>query len=154
MDQKGLARAVAERTGLSREESADITRAVLERLADQLSEGEARRLALDLPDVVAPQQVPRRRRKGAHPVRVTDFVRQVSERTGLTDEEARAGAGAVLAVLREALGEEEYRHLIGQLPAEYTGLVQAAGVIARLPGQSFRSSISSRNRMAASSMSR
>ena len=64
MDQKGLARAVAERTGLSREESADITRAVLERLADQLSEGEARRLALDLPDVAAPQQVPRRRRKG------------------------------------------------------------------------------------------
>jgi len=127
MDQKGLARAVAERPGLSREESADITRAVLERLADQLSEGEARRLALDLPDVVAPQQVPRRRRKGAHPVRVTDFVRQVSERTGLTDEEARAGAGAVLAVLREALGEEKYRHLIGQLPAEYTGLVQAAG---------------------------
>ena len=126
MDQKGLARAVAERTGLSREESADITRAVLERLADQLSEGEARRLALDLPDVAA-QQVPRRRRKGAHPVRVTDFVRQVSERTGLTDEEARAGAGAVLAMLREALGEEKYRHLIGQLPAEYTGLVQATG---------------------------
>ena len=127
MDQRGLARAVAERTGLSREESADITRAVLERLADQLSEGEARRLVLDLPGVAAPPQAPRRRRKGAHPVRVTDFVRQVSERTGLTDEEARAGAGAVLAVLRETLGAEEYGHLIGQLPAEYTGLVQAAG---------------------------
>ena len=51
----------------------------------------------------------------------------MSERTGLTDEEARAGAGAVLAVLREVLGEDEYRHVIGQLPAEYTGLVQAAG---------------------------
>jgi hypothetical protein len=75
---------------------------------------------------VAAQQVRRRRRKGAHPVRVTDFARQASERTGLTDKEARAGDGAVLAVLREAL-EEEYRHLIGQLPAEYTGLVQAVG---------------------------
>ena len=126
---------------------------MLERLADQLSEGEARRLALDLPDVVAPQQVPRRRRKGAHPVRVTDFVRQVSERTGLTDEEARAGAGAVLAVLREALGEEEYRHLIGQLPRSTPGWCKQPA-IARLHGQSFRSSISSRNRMAASSMSR
>jgi uncharacterized protein (DUF2267 family) len=51
----------------------------------------------------------------------------VSERTGLTGEEARTGAGAVLAVLGEALTEEEYRHLTGQLPAEYTSLVQEAG---------------------------
>jgi uncharacterized protein (DUF2267 family) len=129
MDQKRLVRAVAERTRFSREESADITRAVLEGLADQLSEGETTRLATDLPDLAEQLQAPRRRRnrKGAHPVRVHDFIRQVSERTGLTREEARAGAGAVLAALREALGEEEYRHLIGQLPAAYTGLVEAAG---------------------------
>jgi hypothetical protein len=30
-------------------------------------------------------------------------------------------------VLGEALTEEEYRHLTGQLPAEYTRLVQEAG---------------------------
>jgi uncharacterized protein (DUF2267 family) len=127
MDQKGLIRAVAERAGLSREESADITRAVLEGLADQLSEGEARRLATDLPFPAEQVPAPRRRRKGAHPVRVHDFIRQVSQRTGLTNDEARAGAGAVLAALREALGEEEYRHLVGQLPTEYTGLVETAG---------------------------
>ncbi len=127
MDQKGLARAVAERAGLSREESADVTRAVLEGLADQLSEGEARRLALDVPDLADQLQMARRRSKEAHPVKVHDFIRQVSERTGLTEEEARAGAGAVLGTLREALGEEEYRHLTGQLPAEYAGLAQAAG---------------------------
>lgn len=127
MDQKGLARAVAERTGLSREESADVTRAVLERLTDQLSEGEARRLALDVPDLADQLQMARRRSKEAHPVKVHDFIRQVSERTGLTEEEVRAGAGAVLGTLREALGEEEYRHLTGQLPAEYAGLAQAAG---------------------------
>jgi uncharacterized protein (DUF2267 family) len=127
MDQKRLVRSVAGRTRLSREESADITRAVLEGLAGQLSEGEARRLAADLPGLPEQLQAPRRRRKGAHPVRVHDFVRQVSKRTGLTSEEARAGAGAVLAALREALSEEEYRHLVGQLPAGYTGLVEAAG---------------------------
>ena len=127
MDQKGLARAVAERTGLSREESADVTRAVLERLTDQLSEGEAKRLALDVPDLADQLQMARRRSKEAHPVKVHDFIRQVSERTGLTEEEARAGAGAVLGTLREALGEEEYRHLTGQLSAEYAGLAQAAG---------------------------
>jgi uncharacterized protein (DUF2267 family) len=127
VDQKGLFRAVAERTGLSREESADATRAVLEGLADQLSDGEARRLATDLPDLGEQLQARRRRRKQAHPVRLQDFVAQLSGRTGLTDDDARAGVGAVLAVLREGLGEEEYGRLTGQLPGEYNGLVEAAG---------------------------
>lgn len=127
MDQKLLFRAVAERTSLSREESADTTRAVLEGLADQLSDGEARRLAADLQDLGEQAQARRRRGKQAHPVRLKDFIRRLSERTGLTDDDARAGAGAVLAVLREELGEEEYGRLTGQLPAEYDGLLEAAG---------------------------
>jgi uncharacterized protein (DUF2267 family) len=128
MEQKVLIRAVAERTTLSREESADVTRAVLEGLADQLSDGEARRLAADLPKELAAQvQVPRRRRKGAHPVGVDDFVRQLSEHAGLTEDDARTGAGAVLAALREALNAEDYRHLVGQLPAGYTDLEATVG---------------------------
>jgi uncharacterized protein (DUF2267 family) len=100
----------------------------LEGLADLLSEGEARRLAMNLPDPLAERlRVPRRRRKGAHPVGVDDFIKQMAEHTGLTEDDARAGTGAVLATLREALSEEDYRHLIGQLPAEFTGLVEAAG---------------------------
>lgn len=125
MDQRELARAVAERSGLSRAESADITWAVLEGLADQLSEGEARRLALDFPDLAERLQASRRRKKEAHPVRVHDFIRQVSQRTGLTDQDASSGAGAVLAALRDGLGEEAYRHLVGQLPAQYASLAAA-----------------------------
>jgi uncharacterized protein (DUF2267 family) len=128
MEQKVLVRAVAERTTLSREESADVTRAVLEGLADQLSIGEARRLAADLPEALAEQlQVPRRRRQGAHPVGVDDFVRELSEHAGLTEEEARTGAGAVLAALRDELSENDYQHLVGQLPAGYTDLEAAVG---------------------------
>ena len=127
MDQKELVHAVAERTRLSREESADITWAVLEGLAEQLSEGEARRLATDLPDMLAERLPgPRRRRQGAHPVVVTDFIRQVGERTGLIYDDARATA-AVLATLQEKLSEEDYSHVIGQLPAGYSDLVTAAG---------------------------
>lgn len=122
MDQKGIFRAVAERTGFSREESADVTRAVLEGLGDQLSDGEARRLAADLPGLAEQVQVRRRRKKEAHPVRLVDFIRQLSRRTGITEDDARAGAAAVLAVLRQVLGEDGYRHLTGQLPAEYAGL--------------------------------
>lgn len=128
MEQKVLVRAVAERTTLSREESADVTRAVLEGLADQLSDGEARRLAADLPEELTGQvQLQRRRRKGAHPVGVDDFVRQLSEHAGLTEDDARAGAGAVLAALREALSADNYRHLVGQLPSGYTDLEAASG---------------------------
>jgi uncharacterized protein (DUF2267 family) len=128
MDLKELVRAVAGRSGLSREESADITRAVLEGLAGQLSEGEARRLVADLPDSLAGElHAPRRRKKGAHPVAVDDFIGQVSERTGLTAEEARTGTAAVLAALREELTGEDYRHLIAQLPSGYTGLIEAGG---------------------------
>jgi uncharacterized protein (DUF2267 family) len=125
MDHRALIGAVTERTGLSREESADISRAVLEGLADQLSDGEARRLAADLPGLAEQFQARRRRKKEAHTVKLRDFIRRVSERTGLTDEEARAGAAAVLAALAEALTEEQYRHLTGQLPAEYRRLVPA-----------------------------
>ncbi len=128
MEQKVLVRAVAERTKLSREESADVTRAVLEGLAEQLSDGEARRLAADLPGALAGQApLQRRRRKGAHPVGVDEFILRLSERAGLTEADAREGAGAVLAALREALSEDGYQHLIGQLPAGYTSLERAIG---------------------------
>ena len=126
MGQKGIFRAVADRTGFSREEAADITRAVLEGLGDQLSDGEARRLAADLPEL-AEQVTVRRRRTEAHPVRLVEFVRQVSKRTGVTEDDARAGAAAVLAVLRDELGRDGYRHLTGQLPTAYAELTGSAG---------------------------
>jgi uncharacterized protein (DUF2267 family) len=127
MGRSELARAVAERSGLSREESADLTRAVLEALAGQLSKGEARRLAMEFPDFVGePWPLSAKHRSGAHPVPVAEFVRQVSGRTGLTAEETRTGTGAVLDVLREWLGQDGYRHLIGQLPATYLELAESA----------------------------
>jgi uncharacterized protein (DUF2267 family) len=121
-------RAIAKRTGLSRKESADVIRAALEGLAGQLSEGEARRLAADLPGSLAGQLRPRRgRRKEARPVEVDAFISQVSEHTGLTCEDVREGTAAMLTVLREALGEEDYRHLCGLLPAGYASLAEASG---------------------------
>ncbi len=128
MDLRELASAVAERTGLSREESADIVRAVVDGLADQLSAGEAEHLAIDLPEPLAAEMsARRRRRKEARTVEVGDFVRQVSARTGQPERDARAGIGAVLAALRQAMSDEDYGHLMGQLPATYTGLVAAVG---------------------------
>jgi uncharacterized protein (DUF2267 family) len=127
MGQNEFARAVAERSGLSREEAADLTRAVLEAFAGQLSNGEARRLTTEFPDFVAePWPLSAKRRTSAHPVPVEEFVRQVSGRTGLTAGETRTGTGAVLDVLRERVGEDGYRHLVGQLPAAYVDLAESA----------------------------
>jgi uncharacterized protein (DUF2267 family) len=127
MGQNEFARRVAERSGLSREEAADLTRAVLGALAGQLSNGEAGRLAMKCPDFVAePWPLSAKRRTGAHPVPVEEFVRQVSGRTGLTAGETRTGTEAVLDVLRERVGEDGYRHLVGQLPAAYVELAQSA----------------------------
>ena len=67
-----------------------------------------------------------RRRPEAHPTGIDDFIRQVSERTGLTSEDTRDGAGAVLATLRDALSGDGYRHLVGQLPDEYAALAETA----------------------------
>jgi uncharacterized protein (DUF2267 family) len=73
MNQKELACAVAERSGLSREESADLSRAVLEAIAGQLSDGAARRLAAELPGV-GEQCQPRRHRPEPRPVRLDEFI--------------------------------------------------------------------------------
>jgi uncharacterized protein (DUF2267 family) len=63
MDQKELACAVAERSGLSREESADLSRAVLEAIAGQLRTARPGRLATELPGA-GDQWQPRRHRHG------------------------------------------------------------------------------------------
>ena len=127
MGRNEFARGIAERSGLSREEAADLTRAVLEAFAGQLSNGEARRLAMEFPDPVAePWPLSAKHRTDTHPVPVEEFVRRVSGRTGLTADETRTGTGAVLEVLRERLGEDGFGHLVGQLPAAYVKLAEPA----------------------------
>jgi uncharacterized protein (DUF2267 family) len=128
MDLTEVARAVADRTGLSREESADITRSVLDGLAVQVSAGEARHLATDLPEPLAAEvSAQPRRRTEAHPVGIDDFIRQMGTRTGQPERDARAGTAAVLATLRDTLSNDDYRHLMAQLPAGYSGLAAAVG---------------------------
>jgi uncharacterized protein (DUF2267 family) len=123
VDEKTFYAAVAERAGLSKEEAADLTRATLETIPGQISSGEIRKLAPTLPDWLV-ASVPRHDRS-AHPMAVTDFVRQISQRTGLTEEETRRGAGAVLTVLREAVDPTHLEHALSLLPKDYRQLAAA-----------------------------
>ncbi|WP_405142751.1 DUF2267 domain-containing protein [Sphaerisporangium sp. NBC_01403] len=121
MDQREFARKVAERAGLSREEAADLTRATLSTLAHRLSSGEARHLALFLPESLK-ESVPRRDKQERFGVK--DFVDRVSSRTGLNDRETTQGIRAAMTTLREVVGDEVFSHVVSQLPAEFQGLTE------------------------------
>ncbi|MCW2697289.1 MAG: hypothetical protein JWR62_2374 [Modestobacter sp.] len=125
MDEKTFLTAVAERAGLSKGEAADLTRATLAEIAGQISGGELQRLAAVLPDWLGPH-VPRHDGQ-AHPKPVSEAVSGLSRRTGLTEEETRRGARAVLAVLSEAMGARQLEHALSMLPLEYRRMSRSAG---------------------------
>ncbi|MGW5329348.1 DUF2267 domain-containing protein [Streptomyces sp. NPDC004014] len=126
MDEQEFVRIVAERTGLSRQEAADLTRATLETLAHRLSAGEARDLITELPeglaDAVRRGTTDRVERFG-HP----ESVQRVAERTMLKEEEADRGVRTVLAVLREAISEKEFDDLMSQLGKDFSQALESAG---------------------------
>ncbi|MEU7694088.1 DUF2267 domain-containing protein [Microbispora hainanensis] len=116
MDHRDFFGRVAERSGLSREEAADLSRATLELLGDRLSATEAQHLAFELPEPL---------RESVHVsdsiqrLGFREFVVLIGKRTGLTEEEARGGIRAVLLTLRDAVPDETFDHAMSQLPAEF-----------------------------------
>jgi uncharacterized protein (DUF2267 family) len=116
---------VAERAALSKEEAADLTRATLKVLADRLSGGETRDLALYLPEAL------RNELQSGSPAAVKfgldDLVDRVKERTGLNGEETTRGVRAFFLTLREAVPQEEYDQAMSQLPGEFRELVNSPG---------------------------
>jgi uncharacterized protein (DUF2267 family) len=125
VEYKEFVHAVTGRTALSRQEAADLTRATLEALAERLSDGEATQLALQLPDGLA-EYVRPQKRKQAERFGLHEFVRKVSQHTGLTVEETTLGARAVLTTLREAVSPDEFDDVMSQLPRGFSDLLEAA----------------------------
>ncbi|MGW2781411.1 DUF2267 domain-containing protein [Streptomyces populi] len=123
MEEREFVRAVSERTGLSRQESADLTRATLETLAHRLSGGEDRALALELPEGLA-ESVRRGATSAIEVFGYDETVRRVAERNVLKKEEADSGVRAVLVTLREAVGEKEFGNVMSQLGADFARPVE------------------------------
>jgi uncharacterized protein (DUF2267 family) len=117
VDAREFIRTVAERSALSREEAADLTRATLEALGDRLSASEARHLALQLPEPLAESLSTRT--AAAEKFGLDEFIRRVSEHTGLTVRETTEGVRAVFTTLQEALGDEQFDHVTAQLPGAF-----------------------------------
>jgi uncharacterized protein (DUF2267 family) len=120
MDERTLAATVADQANLAKEEAADLIRATLDELGRQLSSGEVGELARDLPDDLA-VHLPRHDGR-AHPIPLAEFVRRLSQRTGLKESEVTAGVRAVLTALDQMPGTTHLQHALSQLPADYRRL--------------------------------
>lgn len=129
MNDKEFYRSVAQRAGLSREEAADLTRATLETLADRVSGGEARDLAAELPEPLA--QPLRSGDEAAKRFDLEEFVRRVSERTGLTATETTRGIRAVFVTLREVADSDEFTEVMAQLSKDFRTLIGMPVAVSR-----------------------
>jgi uncharacterized protein (DUF2267 family) len=116
---------VGRRAGLDREHARRAAEAVLEALADRISGGEVDDLAGRLPVELRPalERGNAQSRGAARRLSLSEFLRGVAEREGVTPEQAREHARAVFATLREAIGEEEFADVTAQVPDEYTAVL-------------------------------
>ena len=122
MNQEEFIEEVARRTGTAPHEAAAITQATMQTLAERISGGQARDLALELP----PQLRDHLRKRGepAEPFGAPEFARRVSERAGVDAGQALRAFRAVLDTLREAVSIGEYEDAVAQLSAEFRQMLE------------------------------
>jgi uncharacterized protein (DUF2267 family) len=115
---------VAGRVGVSADQAATVTRAVLATLAERISGGEADDIANQLPGQLGQHL---RRPPGcgnAEAFTLGEFVRRVSERAGVDQSMATAGVPAVLTTLFEAVTGDEFKDMLSQLPREFLEVIE------------------------------
>jgi uncharacterized protein (DUF2267 family) len=112
--------------GLTPTEAERAARAVLETLAERITGGEARDLAVFLPRElrglleVTPEQ--------AEAFTLGEFLRRVAEREGVDEDAAEEHTRAVLTALAVAVAPGELGDMVAQLPREFAPLLKAAGI--------------------------
>jgi uncharacterized protein (DUF2267 family) len=115
---------VQQKAHLSRADAERATRATLETLAERLAAGEARDLAAELPDELAPwlaTDTP------AQPFDVSDFIRRVAAREGSEDlSAAQQHASAVFEALGRMVSRAEIDDMVAELPKDYEPLIREA----------------------------
>jgi uncharacterized protein (DUF2267 family) len=118
---------VAQRVGLDQERATRATEAVLETLAERISDGEVEDLVSRL---AVPLHPPLKRGKGHHGgaaarMPVEAFVQRVAQLEGVAPGEALVHARAVLATLREAVGDDEFFDAKVQLSPDYAAVLSS-----------------------------
>jgi uncharacterized protein (DUF2267 family) len=114
-------RRVADRAGVREDDARRVTEAVLETLAERIAGGEVDDLIARLPvELHEPLRRGRDRTGGkASAMPLEEFERRVAAREGPGAADVRDHLRAVLATLRDAVGEDEFSDITVQLPRQY-----------------------------------
>ncbi len=121
MDYGELLGRIEDQAGLDTEGAEQALAATLTTLAERISEEEAKDLASQLPGEVKPQL--KGSVSGGEVFSANEFIKRVADREGgVTTEEARSHAEAVLASIREAISGGEFEDILLQLPDDYLEL--------------------------------
>jgi uncharacterized protein (DUF2267 family) len=116
---------VADQAGLDRQRARRAAEAVLEVLAYRISAGQVEDLERRLPvELQGALERGKLQRRPARPLSLDTFLELIADREGVDRGQAAEHARAVLDVLREALGEDEFQDTTAQLPGEYRVLLR------------------------------
>jgi uncharacterized protein (DUF2267 family) len=129
MPAEELVRRVAQRSGLDEAAAQRATDAVLATLGERIAGGEVDDLIARLPLALhVPLKAGRARSGGvARRMSFDEFARRVAEFEGSSPLVGREHAVAVLATLREAIGDGEFFDVTVQLPDDYLRALPRAG---------------------------
>jgi uncharacterized protein (DUF2267 family) len=108
----------AARIGRDRAEQA--IRATLQTLAERIDAGEARDLAAELPEELAPWLATT---TPAERFDVDEFLRRIAEREGVDPQTAEKHVEAVFVALGRALSDKELSDLAAELPKDFSPLL-------------------------------
>lgn len=99
-------------------------RCTLSVLSQRLAEGEAKDLASQLPEEIGIYLIHGQAGAGMD-FAADEFLARVSACEGAATPESKCHVMVVLQVVREAISEGQFEHLMGQLPADFKPLFQA-----------------------------
>jgi len=116
MDYQQFVKKVATDANLDKEQAMRAVGATLQTLGERITKEEAADLAAQLPQELKESL----REQGVlHKYDLQDFLRQVAQREGCSEEEARRHAQAVFQTLCEAVSHGEMKDVMSQLPKEF-----------------------------------
>jgi uncharacterized protein (DUF2267 family) len=141
VDHRRFIAIVQEAAGLGEQEAERATHAVLQTLAERLSEGQARDLAQALPPEIGPWLGTD---TGAQPFEADEFIRRVAEREDVEPEQARRHTRAVLLALSRSVGTQEFDDMISELPRSFAPLLPRGEQVELMPAEEFVRRVSAR----------
>jgi uncharacterized protein (DUF2267 family) len=112
--------------GIDRDQADRAARAVLETLAERITGGEARDIAVFAPKELRPALTGAK--EPAEAFDLAEFLRRVAGREGVDTDTAREHARAVFVALGQAVAPGEIRDMVAQLPRDFGPLLDAAGI--------------------------